>query len=270
MSTKIFEVKTFLLKTMWIVPEQKPFLRFLLSFLIILNLSVSICVTQEKIPSEFESYYINPTGILYLKADKKYAEASEQTKSKSVEKACAAVSDKTDKIVVVQFKAEGEIWVCEKGHALKIDSWSNRFMHLSEQTRKTGRWFGYLGGQLVTGGDYPAKGWTGRIGTTLLKNKYDAALSVSYNVFSDIKNSGTTSIGLTGRKLFQYTQHTGLNIGLRVDYSYSETSSDSEISPAILGGINFYLPQGSFDITLSFGEEGTISLMFGYTIFITK
>jgi hypothetical protein len=243
--------------------------RHYLVFFTTIILSVLSCVAQEKIPSEFENYHISPTRIIYLTGGKKYIESSNQAKTKSVENACSAiVSDKTDKIIAVKLNGQGEIWVFEKGKALKIDLWSDRVMHLSEQTRKTGRWFGYLGGQIMTGGDFPSKGLIGRIGTTLLKNKYDAALSVSYNAYSDIEDSGTTSIGLILRALFRYTEHTGLNVGVRADYVYSENSR--EISPAVLGGINFYLPQGSFDFTIALGEEGTKSLMLGYTFFITK
>ncbi|MBI4655639.1 MAG: hypothetical protein HY746_02710 [Elusimicrobia bacterium] len=248
--------------------------KIILSFFITFVLHASDSMALENIPSEFESFRIYPhtnqVGVgVYLKAGKKYTGLSTQAKAQIIEKAYnAVVPDKSKNIIAVELNGEGEVWILENSKALKIDFWSDKTMYLSKPTRKTGRWFGYLGGQIMSGGDFPARGWTARIGTTLLKNKYDAALSLSRNAFADIEDSGITSIGLTCRRLFQYTEHAGLNIGVQADYARSESAS--ETTPLISGGINIYLPGGSFDVTMTFGEQGRSSLMLGYTIFINR
>ena len=139
-------------------------------------------------------------------------------------------------------------------------------MRFGPHSRRAGRWFGYLGGQLTRGGDLPANAWTGRIGTTLFKDRYDAAISLSRNNFTEVDDSGVTTVGLVFRALYAYTPHAGFNLGAQVDRV--SAPGYSHLSPSVLAGINIYLPGGSFDITLTHGERGNRGLLLGYTVYI--
>jgi len=45
---------------------------------------------------------------------------------------------------------------------------------------------------------------------------------------------------------------------------------DAVTSLGVLGGINFFLPGGSFDVTALIGNHSTYSLLIGYTLYLTR
>lgn len=214
----------------------------------------------------FESPAVNNGGVLRLKATETYGKWKEDARKTAVE--TQSLSYPGTSVAVVEYAGNGEFWTFTSTHAALADSWSRREMRFGRHAQKAGRWFGYVGGQFVRGGDMPSNGWTGRLGTTLFKNRYDTAISVSHNSFSEVEDSGMTTIGLTMRALYPYTRHVGLNLGIQLDRT--SYTGYSHISPSAIGGINIYLPGGSFDVSLSLGEEGRASLLAGYTIFISK
>lgn len=214
----------------------------------------------------FSGAQAGPGGLLRLEAAEPYLGLKETERKAAVES--RAKTYPGTELAVVEYRGNGELWTVAGGSATLADTWSRSRMRYTRHERKAGRWFGYAGGQFVRGGDSPSTGWTGRIGTTLLNNRYDAALSLSRNSFSDVEDSGITTIGLTGRVLYPYTRHAGLNLGLQLDrVSYT---GYSHISPSAVGGINIYLPGGSFDLSLNCGERGRVALLAGYTVYISK
>ena len=207
-----------------------------------------------------------PGGILRLAAAEPYVKLKEDGRRAAVEAQAKARPGVA--LAVVEYNGNGELWRISGAGAELADSWSRGEMRFARHARKAGRWFGHVGGQFVRGGDYPSDGWTARLGTTLFKDRYDAALSLSRNSFTEADDSATTSLGLTVRALYPYTRHAGLNLGLQLDrVSYT---GYSHLSPSVVGGINIYLPGGSFDISLSCGEYGRTSLLAGYTVYISK
>lgn len=205
-------------------------------------------------------------GVVRLKAAEPYLKWKKAERKAAVETESRAYSGVG--AAVVEYPGGGEIWTVEAGSATLADSWSRGGMRFGRRARKAGRWFGHVGGQFVRGGDLPSNGWTGRLGTTLFKDRYDAALAVSRNTFTESDDSAVTTLGLTARALYPYTEHAGFNLGLQLDrVSYTGYSN---VSPSAVGGINIYLPGGSFDVSLSFGEAGRLSLLAGYTVYITK
>ena len=214
----------------------------------------------------FTSSRVAPSGLLLLKAATGYFHLKDADKKSAVERAAAAAPSVS--VVAVEAAGEGELWSVAAGTAAALDSWSERGMRFEPRSRRAGRWFGYLGGQFARGGDFPSNGWTGRLGTTLFKDRYDAAISLSQNSLSGISDSEVTNIGLTLRALYPYTAHTGLNLGGQLDRG--SASGGSSLTLAAVCGINIYLPGGSFDVSLSLGEEGRASLLAGYTVFISR
>lgn len=211
----------------------------------------------------FTSSTVAPSGVLLLKAATGYFSLKEIEKKSAVERAAAAPSAS---IVSVEVAGEGELWAVTAGSAAALDSWSERGMRFGPRSRRAGRWFGYIGGQLTRGGDLPSNAWTARLGTTLFKNRYDAAISLAKNSFTEVDDSGITTVGLTFRALYPYTAHAGFNLGVQLDRV--SATGYNHLSPSALAGINIYLPGGSFDITLTHGERGNRGLMLGYTVYL--
>jgi len=210
------------------------------------------------------SYKVSPSGVLLLTAATEYFSLKTAEKKSAVERAAAKAPSAS--VVSVAAAGEGELWSVTAGSATALDAWSDRGMRFGPRSRKAGRWFGYVGGQLTRGGDLPSNAWTGRLGTTLFKNRYDAAISLTRNSFTEIEDSGVTTVGLTFRALYPYTEHAGFNLGVQLDRV--STTGYSHLSPSALAGINIYLPGGSFDITFTQGERGNRGLLLGYTVYI--
>lgn len=207
-----------------------------------------------------------PGGLLRLEAAEPYLGLKGSERKAAVEGRTAAYPG--TRLAVVEYRGNGELWTVAGGSATLADTWSRSQLRYTRHERTAGRWFGYAGGQFVRGGDSPSNGWTGRLGTTLFKNRYDAALSISRSSLTDADDSAMTTLGLTGRALYPYTRHAGLNLGLQLDrVSYT---GYSHISPSAVGGINIYLPGGSFDLSLNYGESGRVALLAGYTVYISK
>lgn len=212
----------------------------------------------------FVSSGVISSGILRLKAAPGYFDLKAAEKKSAVERAVAAAPSAS--VVSVELSSEGELWTVSGGRAEALDYWSDRGMRFGPRSRRSGRWFGYVGGQLTRGGDLPSNALTGRIGATLFKNRYDAAISLSRSNFTELDDSAVTTAGLTFRALYPYTAHAGFNIGVQA--ARVSATGYNHLSPSVLGGVNIYLPGGSFDITLTHGERGNRGLMLGYTVYL--
>lgn len=221
---------------------------------------------QEVSSGAFSGAQMSPDGLLRLTAAESYLDLKGPERKAAVEARAAGYPGAA--FAVVEHKGNGELWTVSTGSAALADAWSRGQLRFTGRARTAGRWFGHISGQFARGGDYPSNGWTARLGTTLYNNRYDAAVSLSRSAFTDIDGSGVTTFGLTGRALYSYTRHAGLNLGLQLDRV--SASGYSDFSPALTGGVNIYLPGGSFDMSLVLGEEGRISLLAGYTVYIGR
>ncbi|KAF0124687.1 MAG: hypothetical protein FD189_2286 [Elusimicrobia bacterium] len=214
----------------------------------------------------FSGAEISPVGLLRLTAAEPYLDLKGPERRAAVETAAAPYP--AAGFAVVEHKGNGELWTISQSSAALADTWSRKELRFTRRARTAGRWFGHISGQFARGGDYPSNGWTARLGTTLYDNRYDAAVSLSRNTFTDIDGSGVTTFGLTGRALYPYTRHAGLNLGLQLDRV--SASGYSDFSPSATGGVNIYLPGGSFDMSLTYGAKGRVSLLAGYTVYIGR
>jgi len=172
-------------------------------------------------------------------------------------------------LVAVRWKNGGELWQQKAAGPVRIDEWSDARLPFVPEPPGTDRFFGYLGGQLLTGNEDTGtiKGFNGRLGKTFMGGRYDAAVLYSYAKIGD--DFSSSSYGLTGRALFPWTRNMGWNVGGSITRS-APSSGDAVNSLGVLGGINYYLPGGSFDVTVALGNHSVSSLLIGYTVYLTR
>ena len=238
--------------------------RFILSALTAAAVVLPSAAMAEGRIGTFAEAALTSGGVLRLKAAESYLKLDESARKAAVE--AQGKEYPGTSVVSVDYLGNGELWTISDGHASLADSWKRSEIHFGPHMRRFGRWFGYVGAQATRGGDLPSNMWVGRVGTMLFKNRYDAALSVARNNFTALSDSAVTTIGLTFRSLHPFTEHTGYNYGAELDRT--SYTGYSHISPSVLGGINIYLPGGSFDVTVTQGEMGNRGFMFGYTVYI--
>lgn len=224
-------------------------------------------------PSLFSGAALSAQNLLMLRATDKYAGLPDSGRSAQ---ASGALIDwrkelrpdiPSNLMLSVKWKDGGELWLMKYAGPARIDSWSDGRLSFSPGEPGKNRFFGYLGGQIMRGGDMDTvSAFNGRLGTTLFGNRCDAAVIYGH---SKAGSFGVSSYGLTGRALFPLTGHVGWNLGGSFTRS-APSEGGAENSLAALGGINFYLPGGSFDITASAGNHSMYSLLVGYTLYLTR
>jgi hypothetical protein len=230
-----------------------------------LLLLLPLCAAAAQLPPQFEGSRENAAGAVYLKAAKTYYELNAGEKAAAVAAAAGALG--LEKPVAVELDGGGELWNIKDGRAVKLDSWSDRNIYLGPKARRTGRWFASFGMQSMGGGDYPSSTLNLRLGTTLYKDRYDAAVSYDYSKPRDAVLS-RSSLGLVGRMLMPLSRHGGWNLGAQV-YS-SDNYGVKTTAVGLVTGLNVYLPRGSFDIGFTLRDKGAYGLMAGYTVFLTR
>jgi hypothetical protein len=230
-----------------------------------LLLLLPLCVAAATLPPQFEGSRVNAAGAVYLKAAKTYYELNAGEKAAAVAAAAGVLG--LEKPVAVELDGGGELWNVKEGRAMKLDAWSDRNIYLGPKARRTGRWFASFGMQSMGGGDYPSSTLNLRLGTTLYKDRYDAAVSYDYSKPRDAVLS-RSSLGLVGRMLIPLSRHGGWNLGAQV--SSSDNYGVKTTAVGLVTGLNVYLPRGSFDISFTLRDKGAYGLMAGYTVFLTR
>lgn len=173
-------------------------------------------------------------------------------------------------ILSIAYKGGGELWLLSARGAARIDEWSGTRLPFTPDQMNRDRFFGYAGFQFVPAKDDESSGtsaFNARLGKTFLNGRYDAAVFYGYADFGE--DSDSTSYGFTGRALFPINKRLGWNLGASLTRN-SPSTGDASTGISGVGGINFYLPGGSFDITASMGNKGMYSLMAGYTVHLTR
>lgn len=227
-------------------------------------LSPALC-RAAALPPEFASFRAGAAGTVYLKASETYPP---QNQDAAVLNAWyAAAPAKKEGLAVVELNGGGELWTVKEGRAAKLDAWSDKQIYLGPKARRTGRWFASFGMQSMGGGDYPSSTMNLRLGTTLYKNRYDAAVSYDYGKPRDAVLS-RSSLGLVGRMLMPFSRRGGWNLGAQL--SSSDNYGLKTTAAGLVTGLNVYLPSGSFDISFTFRDKGAYGLLAGYTVFLTR
>lgn len=230
-----------------------------------LLLLLPLCAAAAPLPPQFESSRTAAAGAVYLKAAKAYYDFTIGDKAAAVAAAAAALGLAGP--VAVELDGGGELWEVKESRVVKLDAWSDRNIYLGPKARRTGRWFASFGMQSMGGGDYPSATMNLRLGTTLYKDRYDAAVSYDYSKPQDSELS-RSSLGLVGRMLMPLSRHGGWNLGAQV--SSSDNYGVKTTAVGLVTGLNVYLPRGSFDISFTLRDKGAYGLMAGYTVHLTR
>lgn len=219
------------------------------------------------LPPQFESSSVNASGITCLKAARTYSSINPQARAEAIGLAAGALGLAPDKPIAVEFSGGSELWTIKDGRPVKLDAWSDKELPLGPNSRTAGRWFGSVGIQKMAGGDFPSSTMNLRFGSTLYQGRYDLAYTYDYYKNADAI-SYRASMGLVGRALLPLNRIAGWNIGAQL--TWINNYGVHEGAAGLVTGLNFYLPRGSFDVTLSFKDKGEYGLLAGYTVFITK
>jgi len=169
-------------------------------------------------------------------------------------------------LAVTSWKDAGSLWTLRDGKAVILEQWSDDHPVYTGERNGTGRWFGFLGGQIVRGGDEDVSGFNARLGSTLFQNHYDTALMFGY---ASVGSVSSKTFGVLGRALFPLNETTGWNVGAQVS-RFIPSTGDAQSTLSLLAGLNFYLPGGSFDVTLQAGNNSTYALLVGYSFYISQ
>lgn len=169
-------------------------------------------------------------------------------------------------LAAVLWKGGGGLWTLEAGKPVRIEDWSDDRPPLAGEQGRSGRLFGFLGGQMVRGADADATGFNARLGSTMLQDRYDLAASFGYAALESVT---TRTYGLVGRALFPVAPGLGWNAGVQLS-RFDPSRGDVTNTVSVLAGLNFFLPGGSFDVTLQVGSRSTYGVLAGYTFFLTR
>jgi hypothetical protein len=151
-----------------------------------------------------------------------------------------------------------------------VDQWDDATAPWTAETSLRDRWFFFAGGQSVFGGDVgSSSGFNLRLGTTLFKNRYDLAFLFNKTSTGPSPKVKATALGFIGRMLFRGPGHWGYNVGGQLtSLSASGASADRQLSA--VGGLNYYQGHGAWDMSLTLGDEGSRTLVLGYSIFFDR
>ena len=191
-------------------------------------------------------------------------------------------------LIIISYGYQRELWKKDsaKNSMSKIDNWnmnSMTFVKVSEdrQSQRLGlySWFVNFGGQLswISGDDPNVNlGFSSRVGSFLLKNKWDLALSNSFSIAGDVL---TFEMGPTSRVYFPIKEKK-INpyVGLGLSYVWTDTYifdgyNDEYIvstswNPSLLLGVSYFIGPGSLDFGLQISEN--FSATIGYTFMPKK
>jgi hypothetical protein len=134
----------------------------------------------------------------------------------------------------------------------------------------SGRWFFFLGGQSVSGGDLgSSSGVNVRLGTTLLKDRYDLSFLFNRTSTGPSPKTKATALGVVGRMLFRLPGPLGYNVGAQI-VTIRATDAEDDKQASLVAGLNYYQSRGAWDLSLALGDEGDRTLVIGYSFYLTR
>ena len=225
----------------------------------------------------FSGARISPRKSLILDATKSFVAASAGIQAGFMSSAASSWRSAMEEgglkpespFITVVWPAGGQVWQMNNDEPVQLDQWSDSRLNYTRDSPARGKFFGFLGGQLVTGGPMHSSGINGRVGSTFFRGRCDASLSVSYSSVlpkGAASSQAITSIGLTGRMLFPLSAKMGWNAGLQLLHSSVSPGGTANTTLGALGGVNFYMPgNNSIDLTLQLGNHSTYGILAGYT-----
>lgn len=239
-------------------------------FLVLLLVRVDFLYSKNCDLSKIENFnIINSSPILKMQTPEDWLKIKTSDRKNRIEFLAAKIiklCDMPNYVIVVSTDYYSELWLIRNTSATLIDSISSFEISLGEKNASYGNWFGSFNIRHLSG-DYPASGFNIRAGRMLYRKEYDIAINYDYLKYKDA-DSSSKSLGLSLRRYMTLTQHTGFNFGFKLERNDYTGKWKTDLSALV--GLNFYLPGGSFDISLNLGEGGRRGINIGYTIFLGK
>jgi hypothetical protein len=231
--------------------------------------------------SHFHGPTVGGAGQLRVTATEVFLEARPADKHKALEELAASwrAAGAADPLLIeVRWRYGGWLWRGKNGGkggretVALVDRWDDGSFPWV-QNSAFGKWFLFLGGQSVSGGGLgSSSGFSLRIGSTLFRDKYDVAFTFNRTSTANKPNPDIelTALGVLGRALFRVPgKNWGYNLGGSVTRISGE-NFDTENELSLLAGLNYYQRAGTWDLSLNLGDEGSRTLVLGYSIFLTR
>lgn len=225
----------------------------------------------------FSKARLSPQNSLILEATNFFVAASEAEQTALISKAgavwmealgAAGINDGQTLIVVI-WQSGGSLWSLENRSAKKLEEWSDHHLRFTPANTKKGRIFAFLGGQLATGGSTGSQGINAMAGSTLFQNRFNFTINLGYNSVDTSPSTSLLNYGLAGRILFPLSSKLGWNAGAQIMRS-SPSIGDATSVISALGGLNFYMPAGSFDVTATVANHNVYGLLAGFTFYLNQ
>jgi hypothetical protein len=240
----------------------------------------SLQAAWGKHASSFTDPVVGGAGHLRVTATEKFLKANPTRKKEALEKLAAAwrqASPKDPLLLEVRWRYGGWLWRGERGRTVGrervslVDRWDDASFPWIQESSPWGKWFLFVGGQGLSGGDTsPSSGFNVRIGTTLYRDKYDVAFTFNQTFTGSTPNTELTAVGIIGRALFRVPKtNWGYNIGGGATV-LGGRNFDIENQFNLLGGLNYYQLKGTWDLSLNLGDEGVRTLILGYSVFLSR
>lgn len=232
--------------------------------------------------SWFSAPHLSSGGHLVVNATEEFLLAGRSAKKSALQELADSwrglLAGQAPAAVMIEVRGEvlGALWLAGppdksgKSRLSLVDRWDDTsFPWLSEAAQRD-RWFLFAGGQSVSGGDIGSStGFNLRLGTTLFHNRYDLAFLFNKTSTGPTPKVKANAYGVVGRALFRRSAHWGYNVGGQVTMiSGSGSNEDKQLSA--VAGVNMYEGRGSWDLSLTMGDEGSRTLVLGYSLFLTR
>lgn len=229
----------------------------------------------------FANPRLGPSKQLRVDATDDYLETRGVDKKRALEELAAAWRSRGTAgaepfMLEVRWPYGGWIWEARRDaksgreKLTMVDRWEDAGFPWIYEAATQDKWFLFLGGQSVSGGSIgSSSGFNARFGTTLLRGKYDVAVTFNRTSTGPTPKIELNAFGLMGRALFRKSDEWGYNIGGQI-VAISGENLETENQVSALFGLNLYQGNGTWDLTLNLGDEGSRTLILGYSIFLSR
>jgi hypothetical protein len=230
----------------------------------------------------FSSPAAGPAGQLTVTATEAFLESGAEDRNAALESLAAdwrKASPEDPLLLEVRWRYGGWLWRGKRDaktgreRVALVDRWDDAAFPWVQDAQARGKWFLFFGGQSMSGGGLgTSAGFNARVGTTFFRDRYDAAFT--FNRSATDTGAGPkiklTAVGFLGRALFRVPDTSwGYNLGGGVTV-ISGSNFDTENEVSALAGLNYYQQRGTWDVSLNFGDEGTRTLILGYSLFLNR
>jgi hypothetical protein len=188
-------------------------------------------------------------------------------------RALRASNAPADPSLVILTPSGGSIWECDDNRARLIEEWEDNRTPFTGIDSQVGNMFMSVAGQ-ASFGPTNSFGFNFGQGVALYKRKLDLSATVG---MSESNSNLTMNIAVALLYRFPITQGFSLNLGAAPQFLMSmiPEPAGTDIGPTITtsfamsfqGGMSFYVPTGTVDLTGSVVTNGTYTMLVGHTFF---